>query len=64
MQTQAQDVTMDEEVEKDTGMDTQIPEASEWPEAQRKRTAKQESGTKKKEKAHRKQMETSLVIDA
>jgi hypothetical protein len=63
VQMEAQDVTMDEEVEKDTDMDTQMPEASEQPEAQRKRTGEQESGTRKKEKAHRKQMETSLTTD-
>jgi hypothetical protein len=63
VQTEAQDVTMDEEVEQDTGMDTQMPEASEQPEAQRKRTTEQVSGARKKEKAHRKQMEMSLTTD-
>jgi hypothetical protein len=33
MQTEAQDVTMDEEVEHDSSMDTQMPEAYEQPKA-------------------------------
>jgi hypothetical protein len=56
-------VTMDEEVEEDIDMDTQIPEAYEQLEAQRKRTMDQASGFMKKSKAHNKQMETSLTTD-
>jgi hypothetical protein len=63
VQREAQDVTMEEELEQDTGMDTQMIEASEQLEAQRKRTTEQVSGTRKKAKAHRKKMETSLAID-
>jgi hypothetical protein len=40
-----------------------MPEASEPPEAQRKRTGEQPSGSRKKAKAHRKPMETSLMTD-
>jgi hypothetical protein len=40
-----------------------MPEASEPPEAQRKRTGEKPSGSRKKEKAHRKPMETSLTQD-
>jgi hypothetical protein len=54
---------MGEEVEQETGMDTQMPEESEQPDAQRKRTTKQVSGAKKKAKAHKKQMETSLTTN-
>jgi hypothetical protein len=44
-------------------MDTRIPEASEQPESQRKRTGEQPSGSRKKAKAHRNPMETSLMQD-
>jgi hypothetical protein len=43
-------------------MDTQIPEAYEQPDAHTKRTMEQVTSIRKKEKAHRKQMETSLKI--
>jgi hypothetical protein len=63
VQTKAQEVAMEEEVGQDTGMDTQIPKVSEPSDAQRKMSGEQASGTRKKEKAHRKPMETSLTID-
>jgi hypothetical protein len=63
VQTEAQEVAMEEEVGKDTCMDTQMPEVSEPSDAQRKRPGEQASGTRKKEKAHRKPMETSLTTD-
>jgi hypothetical protein len=63
VKTEAQDITMDEEFEKDTDMDTQMPEASKQLDAQRKRTTEQVSGSGKKEKAHKKQMETSLTAN-
>jgi hypothetical protein len=44
-------------------MDTYMPEASEQPNTQRKRTMMKVSGTRKKSKAHRKQMEMSLTKD-
>jgi hypothetical protein len=40
-----------------------MPEAYEPPKAQRKRTWAQVSGSRKKSKAHRKPMETSLMED-
>jgi hypothetical protein len=63
LQTKAEDVTMDEEVEQDTGMDTKILEAYEQPCTQWKRKIEKVSGAKKKSNAHRKQMETSLTVD-
>jgi hypothetical protein len=56
-------MSMEEGEGKDTGMDTQMPEASEPSEAQRKRTGEQASGSRKKAKAHKKPMETSLMTD-
>jgi hypothetical protein len=44
-------------------MYTRLPEAYEQPDAQRKKTLTQLSGTRKKRKAHMKQMETSLTED-
>jgi hypothetical protein len=44
-------------------MDTQMPEAYEPSDAQRKRTGEQASGSRKKEKAHRKPLQTSLTTD-
>jgi hypothetical protein len=44
-------------------MDTQMLEASEPSEAQRKRTREKASGSKNKSKAHKKPMETSLMVD-
>jgi hypothetical protein len=44
-------------------MDTQMPEASEPSDAQKKRTGEKASGSRKKVKAHRKPMETSLTTD-
>jgi hypothetical protein len=44
-------------------MDTQIPETSEPSDSQKKRTWEKESGSKKKEKAHRTPPHTSLTID-
>jgi hypothetical protein len=63
VQTKAQDVAMEEEIEQYIIMDTWMPESSEQPEAQRKRTREKASGARKKAKAHKKQMETSLTID-
>jgi hypothetical protein len=54
---------MDEEVEQDIGMDTHMTKANEQPNTQIKRTTDQVSGTMKKAKAHRKQMEMSLTTD-
>jgi hypothetical protein len=45
---------MDEEVEEDTSMNTQMPEAYEQPDAQRKRTIDLVSGARKKAKANKK----------
>jgi len=59
----AQYVTMDDEVDQDTDMDTQIPEASEWPKAERKRIMEKAISTGKKAKAHMKQMKMSLTAD-
>jgi hypothetical protein len=44
-------------------MDTHMQEASEPSQAQRKRKGEQASGSKKKAKAHKKLMETSLMED-
>jgi NACalpha-BTF3-like transcription factor len=44
-------------------MDTWMLKGSDQPDAQRKRTVAQVSGAKKKEKDHRKKMETSLTED-
>jgi hypothetical protein len=44
-------------------MDTQIPEASEPSDAPKKRTWEKESGSRKKEKAHRTPPHTSLTTD-
>jgi hypothetical protein len=44
-------------------MDTQIPEASEPSDAQKKRIGEQASGSKNKEKAHKTPMKTSLKTD-
>jgi len=44
-------------------MDTQMTKANEQPNTQIKRTTDQVSGTMKKAKAHRKQMEMSLTTD-
>jgi hypothetical protein len=60
---EAQEISMEEERVQDTGRDTQMPEASEPSDAQRKRTGEKESGSRKKVKAHKKPMETSLTTD-
>jgi hypothetical protein len=44
-------------------MDTQILEASKSSDSQKKRTREQASGSRKKEKAHKKPMETSMKVD-
>jgi hypothetical protein len=54
---------MEEEFGKAIDMDTQIPEASELPDAQKKRIGEEASGSRKKEKAHRKPLETSLIAN-
>jgi hypothetical protein len=63
VQTETQDIPMEEEFGQDTGMDTQMPEASEPSDAQKKRTGEQASGSRKKAKAHRKPLHTSLTTD-
>jgi hypothetical protein len=60
---ETQEKPMEEEMAQDTGMDTEMPEASEPSTAQRKRTWEQASGSRKKAKAHKKPMETSLTTD-
>jgi hypothetical protein len=60
---EAQETSMEEERAHDTGRDTQIPEASEPSDVQIKKTSEQASGSRKKAKAHRKPMETSLITD-
>jgi hypothetical protein len=54
---------MEEGEGKDTDRDTHIPKSSEPSYAQRKKPVEQASGTRKKPKAHRKPMETSLTTD-
>jgi hypothetical protein len=44
-------------------MDTQMPEASEPSDAQKKRTGEKASGSRKKAKAHKTPMQTSLTTD-
>jgi hypothetical protein len=56
-------MSMEEGEGHDRGMDTQIPGASEPSKAQRKKTWEQESGSRKKAKAHKKLMETSLTTN-
>jgi len=55
------DISMEEEFGWDTSMDTQMLEAYEPSYAQRKRTWEQLSGSRKKEKAHKMPMHTSLT---
>jgi hypothetical protein len=54
---------MEEEIGHDIGMDTYMLESYDISYAQRKRTQEQESGSRKKEKAHMKTLETSLTVD-
>jgi hypothetical protein len=61
--TKTQEVSMEEGEGQDIRRDTQIPESFEPPEAQRKRTREKPSGSRKKAKAHRNPMETSLTED-
>jgi hypothetical protein len=63
VQTETQDIPMEEELGKYTGMDAHMPEESEPSYAQIKRTWEQVSGFRKKAKAHKKPMETSLTTD-
>jgi hypothetical protein len=63
VQTETQDIPVEEELGKYTGMDAHMPEESEPSNVQIKRTGEQASGSRKKAKAHIKPMETSLTID-
>jgi len=53
-QTKTQEISMEEEIGYDIGMDTQMLEAYEPSDAQRKRTWEEASGSRKKAKAKRK----------
>jgi hypothetical protein len=60
---ETQEIPMKEEIGKETYMDTQIPKESKPSDTQRKRRGEKESGSKKKAKARRKPLETSLTTD-
>jgi hypothetical protein len=61
IRTNIQEKPMEEEMVQDTAMDTEIFEASEPSKARIKRTWEKSSSSKKKAKAHRKSLETSLT---
>jgi hypothetical protein len=63
IRTETQEKPVEENIGQETGMDTQISEASEPSDSQRKRTGEQVNGSRKKEKAHRTPMQTSLTTD-
>jgi hypothetical protein len=63
VRTETHDIPVEEEVRQETGVDTHMPETSEPTDAQKKRTREQESGSRKKEKAHRTPPHTSLTTD-
>jgi hypothetical protein len=63
IRTETHDIHVEEDIGQNTSMDTQIPEASKSSNAQIKRTREQASGSRKKAKAHKKPLETSLTTD-
>jgi hypothetical protein len=63
VQTEAQEITMEEEMAQDIRMDTYILEAYDPSDTQIKRTREKESGSRKKAKEHGKPLETSLIED-
>jgi hypothetical protein len=60
---ETQEIPMVEEIEQEIGMDTQMHEASTPLDSQRKRIGEKVSGSRKKAKAHRKTLKTSLTAN-